>query len=235
MTVSVPTLEDLDWIVSVLARRREPLVEYAPVFWKPPPRAGVHHRAFIEFLLTDGGAKAYRTDASVLIATRRGDGWLVDDASVHGEPWAAGDGRGLWNAFEADCRGDDVRLVCPTYEHDRAGFAQAVGLSLAESWWLIEVPDSGGGEAGTRVTVPGAEALTVGAPPVYAPPGPILFLRAVTSPDLALSAAISEVAGLGCAAIVVNQTVEDDDLAMSLAAAGFRRHCDYYTGVVRAV
>lgn len=185
--------------------------------------------------VTDGAAKAYRTGASVLIATRRGDGWLVDDASIPGESWASGDGRELWDAFAADWHGDEVRLVCPTYERARAEFAQAAALTIGESWWLMEVPDSGGGEAGTQVTVPGADAVTAGAPPVYAPPGPILFLRSVTDDDLALPAAISTVADLGCAAIVVNHTVDNDDLATSLAAAGFRQHCDSYTGAVRAI
>ena len=113
-------------------------------------------------------------------------------------------GRELWNAFAADLHGEDVRLVCPTYERDRAEFAHSVGLAVAESWWLFEVPGSGGGEAGAQIMVPGADALTVGAPPVYAPPGPILFLRAVMNADLALPEALSAVGDLGCAAIVVN-------------------------------
>lgn len=234
MTASVATPEDLDWIVAVLTRRREPLVEYAPVFWQPAPDAKVNHRAFIEYLLTEGGAKAYRTDDCVLIAAPRGDGWLIDDAHIQGELWASGDGRDLWNAFDADCHGAEVRLVCPTYEQARAEFAQAAGLAIAESWWLMELPNSGGGEAGAQVTLPGADAITVGAPPVYAPPGPILFLRTVTNTDLALPAAISKAPELGCAAIVVNQ-IDDDGLARPLAAAGFRQHCDYYTGIVNSI
>ena len=235
VTTSLATVKDLDWIVAVLVRRREPLVQHAPIFWKPAPDAEVNHRDFIAHLLTDGGARAYRTDSSILIAVPRSGGWLVDDASIQGERWAAGDGRELWNAFAADLHGEDVRLVCPTYERDRAEFAHSVGLAVAESWWLFEVPGSGGGEAGAQIMVPGADALTVGAPPVYAPPGPILFLRAVMNADLALPEALSAVRDLGCAAIVVNQTVDDDDLARSLAAAGFRQHCDYHTGVVRPI
>ena len=235
MTVSVATPEDLDWIVAVLTQRREPLVECAPVFWQPAPDAEVKHRAFIAYLLTEDGAKAYRTDDSVLIAAPRGDGWLIDDAYIQGELWASGDGRDLWNAFDADCRGAEVRLVCPTYEQARAEFAQAVGLALAESWWLMELPNSGGGEAAAQVTLPGADAITVGAPPVYAPPGPILLLRNVTNTDLALPAAISKAPEFGCAAIVVNETAAADGLARSLAAAGFRQHCDFYTGIVYSI
>lgn len=236
MTVSVATPDDLDWIVQVLTRRREPLVEHAPVFWQLAPDAEANHRDFIEYLLTDGGARAYRTDDSVLIAAPRGAGWLIDDAYIRGEHWASGDGRDLWNALDADCHGSEVRLVCPTYEQDRAEFAQAASLAIAESWWLMELPNSGGGEAGAHVTLPGADAITVGAPPVYAPPGPILFLPTLTNTELALPAAIANAPELGCAAIVVNETADDDDgLARSLTATGFRQHCDYYTGTVRPI
>ncbi|WP_256838932.1 hypothetical protein [Ornithinimicrobium faecis] len=234
--IAVPaTSADLDWIVSVLARRREPLVEYAPIFWRAAPDAGASHRAFIESLLTEGGARAFRTSASVLIAAPRGDGWLVDDAFVEGKHWACGDGRDLWAAFAADCHGSRVRFVCPTYEHDRADYARAVGLAVAESWWLLELPNSGGGEPGVNVPLPGADAVTVGAPPVYAPPGPVLFLPAPDDVDAALSVAVAKAPELGCAAIVVNQRAGDHDLANSLTSYGFRRHCDYYTGLVRSI
>lgn len=234
MPVSVATPEDLDWIVRVLDKRRKPLVDYAPVFWRPAPNAQANHRGFIEYLLTEGAAKAYRTDDSILIAAPRDNGWLVDDASIQAELWASGDGRDLWNAFDADCHGAEVRLVCPTYEQARVEFAQAVGLARAESWWLMELMNSGGGEAGAQVTLSGADAITVEAPPVYAPPGPILFLRTVTNSDLALPAAISTAPEIGCAAIVVNEA-DDEGLAAALAIAGFRQHCDFYTGIVSSI
>lgn len=97
---------------------------------------------------------------------------------------------------------------------------------------LLELDGSGGGEPGLEVALPGAEAITVGAPPVYAPPGPILFLPAPTDATKALPAAISRAPALGCAAIVVNQGADDTDLGAALAAAGFRRHCDYFEGRV---
>lgn len=235
MTASLATLADVDWIVTVLAERRAPLVPHAPVFWRRAPDAATHHRVFIEYLLGDGGARAYRTAASVLIAAPRRDGLLIDDACVPGEDWVTGDGRVLWNALAADCLGSEVRFVCPTYEHARAEFAQVVGLAVAESWWLMEFGDSGGGEAGCRVHLPGAEAITVAAPPVYAPPGPILFLPALTDAGRAIPAAIAKAPELGCAAIVVNQVSNDGVLSSDLTEAGFKRHCDYYTGTVQRV
>lgn len=236
VTASVATLADLDWIVTVLAERRAPLVPHAPVFWRPAPDTATHHRAFIEYLLSDGGARAYRTATSILIAAPRGDGLLVDDAYVPGQDWAKGDGRVLWNALAADCRSSEVRFVCPTYERARAEFAQAAGLAVAESWWLMELGGgAGGGEAGCQIELPGAQAITVGAPAVYAPPGPILFLPAPTDAGRAISAAIANAPELGCSAIVVNQVSRDDALSNNLTEASFRRHCDYYTGTIQRV
>lgn len=234
VTASLATLADLEWIVALLARRRRPLVSYAPIFWRPAPDASTHHRAYLEYLLVDGGAHAYRTPASVLIAVPRGDGWLVDDAFVPGEDWA-GDGRVLWDALAADCGGSEVRFVCPTYERARADFARAAGLTVAETWWLMELPGSGGGEAGAQIELPGAGALTVGAPAVYAPPGPILFLPALTDAERAVPAAIATAPDIGWSALVVNQLSSDDALVSTLTDVGLRRHCEYCTGEIQRV
>jgi len=224
--------DDLDWAVQVLRQRREPLVALAPVFWRPAADASAQHRAFIEHLVSEGGAKAFRTDTAVLVAVPRGEGWLVDDLYVPGSDWANGDGRTLWNAFDGEAHGSQVRLVCPTYEGDRAEFARTAGLSIAESWWLLELSGAAGGEAGVRVDLAGADAITVAAPPVYDPPGPILFLPSLSDASAALPAAVDRAPRLGCAAIVVNHVAGDDALAQALARAGFRQHCDYFTGAI---
>lgn len=234
-TVSLATPADLDWMVTLLAQRRTALVPHAPIYWRPAADAATAHRAFLEYLLVDGGAHAYRTAASVLVAVPRGDGWLVDDAYGPGEDWAMGDGQALWDAMAADCGGAEVRFVCPTHEHARAEFARAAGLVVAESWWLMELPGSGGGQADGQVDLPGAEAVTVGAPPIYAPPGPILFLPALTDSERAIPAAIATAPEIGCSAIVVNQVARDQALASDLTDAGFRRHCDFYTGAIQRV
>lgn len=231
MTVRIATVDDLDWIVATLAVRRRRVVEHAPVFWRPSPTAGEAHREFLGSLLSGGGALAWRTNTSLLVAMPRADGWLVDDAYVPGDAWTPGDGSDLWDAL-ADARaGDAVRFVCPTYERRRSDFAHTAGLRVAESWWLLEL-DHAGGTAGLRVTLPGAEAVTVAAPPVYAPPGPVLFLPDPTDAEAALPAATEKAAELGCAAIVVNQQAGDQALTDTLDAAGFRRHCDYFTGAI---
>ena len=235
MAASVVGSDDLDWAVHVLGQRRESLVEFAPVFWRPAPDGLARHRAFIDYLLSEGGAEAFRTDTSILIAAPRGEGWLVDDAHVPGSAWVTGDGPCLWNALDGVAHRARVRLVCPTYEEDKAEFALAVGLSLAESWWLLELPNVSGGDAGLQVELAGAEAITVAAPPVYDPGGPVLFLPAVSDARAALPDAVAAAPRLGCPAIVVNHVAGDDALALALATAGFRRHCDYYIGAVDSI
>jgi hypothetical protein len=125
--------------------------------------------------------------------------------------------------------------VCPTYERERGEFARRAGLRLDESWWLLELGGQGGGEAGVQVELPGAKALTVAAPPVYAPPGPILFVPTTGDAAQALTAAVDQATKLGCAAVIVNQKADDTALAHDLAQAGFRQHCDYYAGPIQAV
>ena len=233
MTVSPVTLADLDWIIARLAERRTSLTPLAPVFWRPAPDAAERHREFIEYLLTDGGALAYRTADSVLIASPRGDGWLVDDLHVREGCWTT-DGIELWNALAANRRGDDVRFVCPTYESDRAEFASSIGLSVGETWWLVEL-GSGGGKARLTVSLPGADAVTVGAPPVYAPPGPMLFLPSPDDAATAVSAALDRAPELGCAGVVVNQAASDQGMVEALRAAGLRPHCDYFAGTIEGM
>lgn len=166
----------------------------------------------------------------MLVAAPRREGWLIDDAYV--PHWSMNSsGKELWNAFATDAAGQTVRFVCPVYEPERIVYAMAAGLTIQETWWLKELSSTGGG-AGAKVDLPGAEAITVGAPPVYAPGGPMLFLPAPQDAKTAVPAALEKAVELGCAG-VVNQMAGDDDLAMVLTQTGLRRHCDYVTGVVR--
>ena len=163
-----------------------------------------------------------------MLVARSGEGWLVDDFHAVG----ASDALDLWKAFAASCGGADVRFVAPTYEVERGTHAAAAGLEVAESWWLLELT-SGGGEPGVPVELAGADAVTVAAPPVYAPPGPMLLLRTVTD-GAALPTAVEQAPALGCAGVVVNQRA-GDAFRDALTGLGFRRHCDFLDGVVRAI
>lgn len=230
MGVRAVTVDDLDWVVAVLAERLKLLIPHAPIFWQPSPHAARIHRAYLARLLTQAGARGYRTAAAVLIAAPGPPGWIVDDARVPGEQWGTPDADALWRAFTTDCGGDPVRFVCPRYEQERGAFAVRVGLTLAESWWLKELPGSQGGQGGVTVDLPGASAVTAAAPPVYAPPGPMLFLPEVANPQTAIPAALSAAPRRGCAGIVINQRPGQAVLAAELRKAGFQQHCDYYTG-----
>lgn len=66
-------VDDLDWVVSALTERRGPLVGWAPMFSRPAAAALTIRKAFLEHLVLEAGGKGYRTDASVLIAARRGE------------------------------------------------------------------------------------------------------------------------------------------------------------------
>lgn len=121
--------------------------------------------------------------------------------------------------------------MCPTYETARVDFASDVGLELAETWWLVELA-SGGGEAGVSVTLHGAEAVTVAAPPVYAPPGPMLLVPSCADAATAVPAAVERAPGLGCAGVVVNQAVSEQSMVDVLRAAGLRPHCHFFTGTL---
>lgn len=230
MTTAALVRDDVPWAVQVLARRRASLVPHAPVFWRAAADADARHREYVAELLA-AGARGYRTASSVLVAAPARQGWLVDNLAVAGAH-ADTEGRELWDAFAADCGGEDVRFVRPTYESARARLAADAGLGLSESWWLRELAGSGGGDAGVRVDLPGAEAITVGAPPVYDPPGPVLLLPTVDDAEIALPAALERAPDLGCAAVVVRQGA-DDGITARLDASGFRRHCDFYEGIVR--
>ena len=233
MPASTLEVADINWGVELLKRRRDPLIKLAPVFWRPAADASSIHRQFIEFLLTDGGAHGFRTDEAVLIAAPRGDGWLVDDMYVPGSAWGSTDGGALWNALDSVAHGTPVQFVCPVYENDRADFAEAAGLTIAESWWLLELPNGpSGGEAGVRIDLAGTKALTVAAPPVYDPGGPVLYIPVLGDAPAGLPAALESARDLGCPAIVVNQVAGDASPAQALNEAGFQRHCDYYTGII---
>lgn len=222
--------EDLGWAIDVLGQRIKHLVPYAPIFWAPAPDRVEKHTNYLRYLLAEGGALGYRTEESVLIAARERDHRLVDDAAWHGS-----DGRRLWDALAADCADESVRVVCPRYEPERLAVFQDAGLRVQETWWLRELPGSSGGTPGIDVELPGATAFTMPAPPVYAPPGPILTLASYDDLDAAAPAAVSKAEQLGCAGIVVKVPGVDDSAVAPLGAAGLRAHCDFHEGVVRPI
>jgi hypothetical protein len=223
---------DLDWAVGVLGKRRTSLVAFAPVFWRPANNALERHRDYLQQLLSQDGARAFRTDDALLVANPESGRWLVDDLYVPESGWGSS-AQDLWNGLDVVAHERPVRFVCPTYERDRSDFARAAGLTVSESWWLRELPESGGGSAGAQLDLAGTRAVTVAAPPVYDPGGPVLFIPSLSCTGRELPMTEEAARRHGCSAIVVVQQAGDTSHSERLHAAGLRRHCDYYGGVIR--
>lgn len=220
---------DVAWLVERLADRRRSLATFAPTYWRPASDARCRHREFLRDLLGDGGAVGFRTDDSVIIAQPRSQGWLIDDAAVAEARWES-EGAELWDALRSETSGS-LRWVCPVPEREGLRFVGSRGFELVESWWHRDIEDeaASGDEVGA-VSVVGAAARLVSAPPVYAPGGPILFLTDVQEPDAALEDAVRKASVLGSPVVVVSQTPRDDTVATKLRAHGFNRHCDFLDG-----
>ncbi len=225
------TVADVGGVVGVLGERRAALVAYARLFWRPAVNAAQAHRKFLTHLLGDGGGIGFASDSALLIAAPGRDGWVVDDAAVPEGDWGL-TGRALWDALVGHDPGANVRFVCPVPEPDRAAFAESAGLKLTESWWHIEVPLARQPGPRRDPQVPDATALTVPAPLIYDPGGPILFLPDVADPSTALPAASVEAELLACPVVVVAAPAGDSALDRALTARGYRRHCDFYTGTL---
>jgi hypothetical protein len=223
---------DLDWAVGVLGKRRASLVAFAPVFWRPARDAPERHRDYLRQILTEGGARAFRTADSLLVAVPGAADWLVDDLYVPESGWGSS-AQDLWNGLDAVAHDRPVRFVCPAYERDRVGFARAAGLTVSESWWLRELPGSAGGDAGVELDLAGTRAFTVAAPPVYDPGGPVLFIPALSASGRELPMSEEAARRHGCSAIVVAGQAGDTSHSQLLNAAGLRRHCEYYGGAIR--
>lgn len=225
------TERDLDWAVEVLGRRRARLAPHAPVYWRPAIDAAERHRQFMSYVVGEGGGFGFRTDDSVIISSPGGSGWTIDDAWVSPDQWPE-EGLLLWDSTLAQTGPDPLRFVCPTFEPERAAFAADRGLSLASSWWHLEVRRTGAAVADGEASVAqphldGATTVLVSAPPVYDPGGPILFLRDVHD-RAAVTSASAEADRLECPVVVVDQPAGADDLGGVLAENGYLRHCDFF-------
>ncbi|MCW2935605.1 MAG: hypothetical protein JWM19_6567 [Actinomycetia bacterium] len=71
------------------------------------------------------------------------------------------------------------------------------------------------------------------APPVYDPGGPVLFVTGMTS-AACLPAAEAEARLLGSPVVVVDQPPSARGVAVAREEAGYRRHCDFFTGTAGA-
>ena len=140
-----------------------------------------------------------------------------------------GDVNGASGGVDGDSRG-----LGSVPERKRRDFARALGLRLSTSWWHLALGETGPpAEVGAAPRIEGARAALVPAPPVYDPGGPVLFVTGMTS-AACLPAAEAEALLLGSPVVVVDQPPSARGMAAALEAAGYRRHCDFFTGTARA-
>jgi hypothetical protein len=224
--------DDLDWVVDLAARRGEERQSVAPRFWRRAPDARHVHARYLGSLIEDPAVPAMRTDHVFAFGVHRPGILLVDDmAADRADRWAT-EGAALLRRLVGERR---VRFVCPVHEPDRAVLAVELGLRCAETWWhrdLVEPPAVL--QTDESLQVRGAQGRLVGAPPVYAPGGPVLFVTEL-SDRRALIEMEQQGASRGAAVSVVTQAPEDGVREELLLAAGYRRTCDFYEGARKAV
>jgi hypothetical protein len=223
-------VEDVDWVVDRLARRRAALVPHAPVYWRPAANAIQAHRQFLGYVLGKGGGIGFCTGEAFMIATPGCHNlWTIDDAVIPDGEWI-GTGPQLWDALSSEIRESSVRFVCPAPEPQRAEFARTLGLTLHNSWWHIAVEQVRPRADGQEPCVEGANAALVPAPRIYDPGGPVLFLTKIVNVARALPAAYAEAERLGSPVVVANQPHGAASLAGALEDAGYYRHCGFFEG-----
>lgn len=214
------TQDDLDWAAELARARRERLGRHAPRFWRPAADATERHRAFLSHLIDDSSTLSVRSEHGYLVALHPGPYLLVDDMALeHPEHWASEGAALLRQAADLA----PVRFVVPAVESERLDAALDLGLEPAEIWWHRDLEPATGLNVVSedpRLSVDGAEAQLVPAPPVYDPGGPILLVTAVESPE-ALRLAEQSAARRGATVSVVTQRPAAQDLAEVLTASGY--------------
>lgn len=213
-------LDDLDWVAELTRRRRERLAHHAPRFWRPAADAVERHTAFLARLVADPGAVTLRTEHGYLVGVERAGRLVVDDMVVDPAEHWAGEGVALLERARAVA---PLRLVVPAHETERLDAALDLGLEPAEVWWHRDLEPPTGLNVVSEdpaITVAGAVAQLVPAPPVYDPGGPVLLVTSVESAD-ALTRVQQSAARRGATVAVVTQDPADTATAALLADGGF--------------
>ncbi len=214
------TLDDLGWVAELTRQRRERLAHHAPRFWRPAADAVERHTAFLARLVADPAAVTLRTEHGYLVGVERTGRLVVDDMVVDpAEHWAS-EGVALLERARAAA---PLRLVVPAHETERLDAALDLGLEPAEVWWHRDLEPPTGLNVVSEdptITVEGAVAQLVPAPPVYDPGGPVLLVTSVESAD-ALTRVQQSAARRGATVAVVAQDPADTATAALLADGGF--------------
>jgi hypothetical protein len=217
------TPDDLEWVLDLSERRRERIVAFAPLFWRPASDARDRHRAFLGQQVVDPSVVSLRTDHGFVFAAPRGGLLEVDDMALDDDHLWPDDGSALLRSVVTI---GDLRFVCPVPEAARRRSAVDLGLALVESWWHRDLPfTSSPVVGGAAIHVPGASGRLVEAPPVYAPGGPVLLVSDVNG-GRALTAIESAAAAGGAVVSVVPR--KPGQPTRLLTTAGYKRITDFF-------
>jgi len=223
------TVDDVDWVVELAARRRERIVEFAPRFWNPAPGARDTHAGFLAGLVQSPTTLALRTDHGFVIAVPGHDRLVIDDMALEDDSLWPTEGDAL---LRRAATGTPLRVVCPLPEPARRTAVTRLGLSVAGTWWHRDLdpdPTWDGHNDDAPLAVDGADAILVPAPPVYAPGGPVVLVRAVASVS-ALRAVEQAASRRGSTVSVVSQQPDNRSAADMLESAGYKRTTEFFEG-----
>ncbi|HEX8510268.1 MAG TPA: hypothetical protein VF635_12345 [Propionibacteriaceae bacterium] len=217
------TFDDLEWVLDISEQRRERLVYFGPLFWRPASDARDRHQAFLAQQIDDASVVSLRTDHGFVFAAPRGDLLDVDDMALEDDDLWPHDGSALLRSVVQ--RGG-LRFVCPIPEPPRHQEAVDLGMVLVEAWWhrdlAVTSPPTVGGAA---IEVEGASGRLVEAPPVYAPGGPVLVAFNVESGPALTALESAAASGGAVVSVVPRKPGQPTDF---LTNAGYKRTTDFF-------
>jgi hypothetical protein len=226
--------EDFDWAAELLDRRRRAYEAYSPVFWRPAQGIAAAHAAFLRTTAARPDAVALRTAGGFAVSIAHEGRCFVDDFAVEEPELWATEGRDLLLATWAAARSDEqatLRVVTARRDEPKRDLLVELGLTVAARWWVKELEPASAASAWGPVTLEGAPALIMPAPPVYDPGGPVCLLGDIASDQAGAAAAAA--ASLGAVLAIVQReratsAVPSDDPALD--AAGFHNPSEFYEG-----
>jgi hypothetical protein len=238
------TLDDVPWMVELMAQRRARYERLSLVFWRPAAKARDVHEQYLASCVDNDRFCGLRTDSAFLLADAQGAGtppwWsdvptgFVDDFAVTtDDQWATHGAELLRAAFDRmrPVGTEALRVVTARRDAPKVGMLESLGLTIGESWWVTEArgeraPDPSFGP----VAHDGFTALVVPAPPVYDPGGPVLLTLAVD--DVALVSELPTIAArTGTVLVIVSTKPSTPEVTAVAQAAGFDEVSQYYLGV----
>ena len=225
---------DADWAAALMAERRLEYAAYSPVFWRPRPDIEPAHARFLGSQISDPLAVAVRNDDGFAIATRTGDQYYVDDFAVLDGRWHD-TGAELLSAVwrrAAALGAHELRVVTARLDQPKVAMLTAIGLRLAQQWWVKPVARPSAEQRADGVfTGDGYRVMRTVAPPVYDPRGPVGIVQQFAD---AASLRDSERIAAGDGLVLLIAPLDSADLrSAALEECGFTVASQFYVGMPR--